>query len=266
MANYIVGDIQGCMASLQRLLAEVAWAPGRDTLWCVGDLVNRGPQSLAVLRWVAAQPSQVRVVLGNHDLHLLARAAGIAKAKPRDTLDDILQAHDRASLLQWLAAQPLVLHPTATSFMVHAGLHPQWTIAQAEAYAAEVSVALQHDTARFFQVTAGAADRWSDALTEGKRWRAILAFLVRVRTCFADGSVNPEFDGPLADVPRGVTPWFDFTNAAWATHHVYTGHWAALGVHRSPHHTALDSGCVWGRTLTALHLESQQCISVAACD
>lgn len=264
MATYVIGDIQGCHTQLEALLAEINFSPAHDQVWLVGDLVNRGPESLATLRWAAGMGSTVTAVLGNHDIHLLARAAGVVPAKKNDTLDGILQAPDRDALLDWLRFRPL-LHHTEQVAMVHAGLHPHWTIAAARGYASEIESILRAATWRSDIVDligAASAPRWSPALQGSKRWRTMLAYFTRVRVCFADASINPDFDGPFAEIPRGCTAWFDLPNPAWATHRVITGHWAALGLHHTAHTQAIDTGCVWGHALTALCLDDNQIFSV----
>ena len=262
MATYIIGDIQGCHTQLEALLAEINFSPAHDRLWLVGDLVNRGPDSLATLRWVAGMGDVVTAVLANHDIHLLARAAAVVPAKKNDTLDDILQAPDREALLDWLRFRPLLHHNDQVA-MVHAGLHPHWTIATARGFASEIESILRAATWRTDIVDLiGPAPRWSPALQGSKRWRAMLAYFTRVRVCFADASINSDFDGPFADMPRGCTAWFDLPNPAWATHHVITGHWAALGLHRTARTLAIDTGCVWGQRLTAVRLDDNQIFSV----
>ena len=264
MATYAIGDIQGCMASLERLLALIAFSPAHDRLWLVGDLVNRGPRSLDVLRWAHDLGDRVTCVLGNHDLHLLARAAGAVPEKKRDTLDEILRAHDAERLLDWLRAQPLV-HVDGAYAMVHGGLHPRWTIDEARERAAEVERELRGPTWRaFLGQLQGATPRWDAKLGGGDRWRAILAYLVRARTLKPDGRVESDFDGPPAQAPAGCVPWFAFPGAAWTTHTVVFGHWAALGLDLGPHHIALDTGCVWGHALTAMRLDDRSVFQVKA--
>src|SRR4051794_36833761 len=205
MARYAIGDIQGCMASLERLLALVDFRAGRDQLWLVGDLVNRGPRSLDVLRWAREHDGVVSCVLGNHDLHFLARAAGAAGEKKRDTLDELLAAPDRDRLVEWLRNRPLV-HVEGKYAMVHAGSHPQWSIDDARARAGEIEAVLRGPAWRAFlaQLSShGAPPKWDPRLGGSDRWRAILAYLVRVRTVRPDGRVEPDFDGPPAAAPAG---------------------------------------------------------------
>lgn len=264
MARYAIGDVQGCKASLDRLLALIAFSPARDQLWMVGDLVNRGPRSLDVLRWAQELGSAVVTVLGNHDLHLLARAAGAATEKKRDTLDEILAAPDRDRLIDWLRQRPLV-HVDGAFAMVHAGLHPRWTIADAVARGAEIEKELRGPSWRSFLATMGGKPpRWDPRLGGSDRWRAILAYLVRARTCHADGRVEPTFDGPPAEAPPGCVPWFRLSTPAWATHTVVFGHWAALGLEIGPRHLGIDTGCVWGKSLTAVRLDDRSVFQVKA--
>lgn len=265
MARYAIGDIQGCMASLERLLSLISYSPSRDQLWLVGDLVNRGPRSLDVLRWAIERDDSITCVLGNHDLHLLARAAGAAAEKKRDTLGDVLAARDLHKIIDWLRARPL-FHVDGTLAMVHAGLHPQWDIATAGQLAAEISAELRGPAWRAFLAAlgSGTAPRWHAGLGGSDRWRSVLAYLTRARTLYPDGRVEPSFDGPPAQAPAGVVPWFAMPSRAWATHTVVFGHWAALGLDIGPHHVALDTGCVWGKSLTAYRLDDRMVFQAKA--
>jgi bis(5'-nucleosyl)-tetraphosphatase (symmetrical) len=264
MATYAIGDIQGCMASLERLLALIDFSPDDDKLWLVGDLVNRGPRSLDVLRWAQEHDRVITCVLGNHDLHLLARSAGAAPEKKRDTLDDVLNARDADRLLEWLRSRPLV-HADGKWAMVHGGLHPQWTIDKAKALGAEIERELRAPTWRaFLAQLQGPTPRWDDKLGGGDRWRAILAYLSRARMLKADGRVETDYDGPPAGAPAGLVPWYAVEGAAWRTHTVVFGHWSALGLDLGPHHVALDTGCVWGRSLTALRLDDRMVFQAKA--
>lgn len=263
MATYAIGDIQGCMASLERLLQLIQFAPG-DRLWLVGDLVNRGPRSLDVLRWARSMGNAVTCVLGNHDIHLLARAAGAAGPKKRDTLDEVLAARDADRLLEWLRSRPL-MHVEQGFAMVHGGLHPAWTIADAQARAAEIERELRAPTWRaFLGQLHGPAPRWDTRLGGGDRWRAILAYLIRARTLKADGRVEPDFDGPPAEAPPGCVPWFAYPTRAWSTHTVVFGHWAALGLSIGPNHIGLDTGCVWGNALSTIRLDDRMVFQIKA--
>jgi bis(5'-nucleosyl)-tetraphosphatase (symmetrical) len=262
MALYAIGDIQGCKDSLDRLLEQLRFDPGADRLWLVGDLVNRGPKSLDVLRWAAGLGDAVVTVLGNHDLHLLARAGDVAPAKRRDTLDAVLAARDRDALIDWLRRRPLV-HVEAPWVLVHAGLHPRWTIADARALAGEIETTLRSDDWRSVlgALQTPAVD-WSPALTGAARTRATLAWLTKVRMCEPDGTIASDFDGHPREAPKGLVPWFRLPARAWATHVPVFGHWAALGLDVAADHVALDSGCVWGGKLTAIHLPERTLTAV----
>jgi bis(5'-nucleosyl)-tetraphosphatase (symmetrical) len=254
------------MASLTRLLALIELDPARDHLWLTGDLVNRGPRSLDVLRWAHANTAHVTVVLGNHDLHLLRRVAGAIGEKKRDTLADVLAAPDRDALIDWLRTRPL-LHVEDDFVLVHAGLHPKWTIAEARALAAEIESALASDDWRDFAARTayqGTTPAWDPALASGERWRALLAYFCHARTLRPDGRCELDFDGPPHEAPPGCVPWFRFPDPAWATHTAVFGHWAALGLDFGPRHIALDSGCVWGKSLTAVRLDDRAVFQVKA--
>ncbi len=256
------------MASLERLLQAIEFQPGRDDLWLVGDLVNRGPRSADLLRWAREHESSVMCVLGNHDLHLLARAAGVAPEKRRDTLDDVLNAPDGPRLLSWLRRRSLFQVDGAHA-LVHAGLHPAWTVTAARSHAAELEELLRGASFQELltaSASAGAARTWDPALTGPDRWRALLAYLVRVRTLRADGRIEPDFDGHPAAAPVGCSAWFDFPDPAWATHTITFGHWSALGLDLGAHHLALDTGCVWGRQLTAIRLHDRQVVQVKSAE
>lgn len=252
------------MSSLERLLAVIEFAPGRDDLWLVGDLVNRGPRSLDVLRWAKEHESCVTVVLGNHDLHLLARAAGIAPEKKRDTLGEVLAAPDLGPLLAWLRRRPF-FHVDGDQALVHAGLHPGWTVAAARGFATELEDVLR--SASYPELLAsvtggGPTARWDATLTGPERWRALLAYFVRVRMLKLDGRIDPDFDGHPSSAPANTVAWFAFPDPAWCTHTLTFGHWAALGLDLGPRHQGLDTGCVWGRQLTALRLSDKQVFQV----
>lgn len=266
MARYAIGDIQGCFASLQRLLALIDFAPGRDTLWLVGDLVNRGPRSADVLRWAYERDSSVVVVLGNHDVHFLARVAGAATEKKRDTLDELLAAKDRDRLVEWLRKRPIA-HVENDHILVHAGIHPKWTAQDTRDRASEIERELSGPSWRSFVGSLqGSPPRWDPRLGGGDRWRAILAYLIRARMLKADGRIESDYDGPPAQAPESLTPWFQFPERAWATHTAVFGHWSALGLDIGPKHLALDTGCVWGKSLTAIRLDDRSVFQVKAAE
>jgi bis(5'-nucleosyl)-tetraphosphatase (symmetrical) len=227
--------------------------------------VNRGPRSLDVLRWARDQGDSVVAVLGNHDLHLLARAAGLAPAKRRDTLDEVLAAPDRRELIDWLRARPL-LHVEDEWVMVHAGLHPQWTVARARGLASEIEVALRGPNwVEWLRQTLAAAPPWDDRLLGPARARSILSYLVRARTLDAAGA-NLGFDGPPDEAPVGAMPWYAVPPMAWRDHTVVYGHWSAQGLRFGERWIATDAGCVWGQRLTAVRLEDRAVTQVAAAE
>jgi bis(5'-nucleosyl)-tetraphosphatase (symmetrical) len=256
MATYAIGDIQGCFDALERLLAQIEFDPRQDRLWLSGDLVNRGPQSLEVLRWAREHGDSITAVLGNHDLHLLALAAGVRDRKSKDTVDDVLDARDRSDLLDWLRSRPffVVEGPHA---MVHAGLLPSWTVERAAQLARELETELQGPRRKkaLEAIYAGGSPEWSDGLEPPERWCALANIFTRLRTCTLNGKARYDFSGPLQQVPPGHVPWFAFPGRRSETHTIVCGHWAALGLHLEPGVVALDSGCVWGGALTALRLE-----------
>jgi len=266
MSTYVIGDVQGCFVELKKLLEKIAFDADNDTLWFTGDLVNRGPQSLDVLRFVKALGNQHRVVLGNHDLHLLAIAYGARELHRHDTLADILTAPDRDELLDWLRHCPLLHYDQQTQFvMTHAGLAPMWNLKKAQKLAQEVERVLCGDQfISFLQHMYGnEPDRWDDALTGIDRWRCITNYFTRMRFCYADGRLDFAYKGELAGKPVALIPWFDVKNRANANEKIVFGHWAALGGKTDQLHLyALDTGCVWGNCLTAMRLADEKRFSV----
>jgi bis(5'-nucleosyl)-tetraphosphatase (symmetrical) len=250
MATYAIGDVQGCNATLQRLVEKLGFDPARDRLRFVGDLVNRGPDNLGVLRYVKGLGDRAETVLGNHDLHLISRASGLSGAKELDTLGDVLGAKDRDELVEWLAHRPLLLQEEGR-VLVHAGLLPSWTP----------------------EAAAGEARRLEKLLRDSKLRPKVLAkegfdpalkALTTIRTVKADGTLC-KFSGPPAEAPPGCTPWFADPARQSRGTTVLFGHWSALGFKRGSDYLALDSGCVWGQTLTAVrledgHVQAQMCV------
>ncbi len=263
MATYAIGDVQGCLEALQRLLDALTFTRTRDRLWFVGDLVNRGPDSLATLRLVKDLGESAVTVLGNHDFHLLAVAAGHAKKHRSDTLDSILEAPDREELLTWLRQRPM-LHVEGAWAMVHAGLLPQWSIAQAQLLAQEVQTALRGADWRKFlaELYGDKPDTWSEGLRGAKRLRVIVNAMARMRFCTAGGSIEFRTKGETAKAPPGFFPWFDAPGRASRDHTVVCGHWSTLGLVLRPDLLALDSGCVWGGSLSAVRLEDRKLFQV----
>lgn len=263
MATYVIGDLQGCYRSLQSLLDSIDFHPADDRLWLVGDLVNRGVDSLAVLRFVKALGDRAITVLGNHDLHLLAVASGFERLKRDDTLREILDAPDRDELLDWLRAQPLV-HYQHDVLMVHAGLLPQWTAADACALAAEVEATLRGPQWREFlrNMYGNQPERWSPQLQGFDRLRVIVNACTRLRLCSRDGVMEFAHKGALKGAPAGYLPWFEVPGRASAGTRVVFGHWSAIGLVRRPNVLGLDTGCLWGRRLTAFRLEDRKLFQV----
>lgn len=258
MAIYAIGDVQGCYSALRRLLDKCRFDPARDRLWLVGDLVNRGPHSLAVLRFVKGLGKRAVTVLGNHDLHLLVVAAGHAKLHRGDTIDAILRASDRDELLHWLRHQKL-MHTGNGYAMVHAGLLPQWTIAKSLALAQEVEAALQNDDHDDFlrHMYGNKPERWRDSLRGHDRLRVITNVLTRMRLCTVAGRLEFSHKGNPVELPRGFLPWFRVPQRRSRKMPVIFGHWAALGLYTGSNVFAIDTGCVWGRELTALRLSDR---------
>jgi bis(5'-nucleosyl)-tetraphosphatase (symmetrical) len=263
LATYAIGDLQGCYRPLESLLASFAFDCARDRLWFVGDLVNRGPDSLQCLRFVKSLGDAAITVFGNHDLHLICVAEGVEKKKKRDTLDEILEAPDRDELVAWLRHRPL-MHAADGFALVHAGLLPEWSVAKARALAAEVERELQGPGYRAFleRMYGDEPDRWSESLGGIDRLRVIVNAMTRLRVCDSSGAMVLKFKGEPKDAPRGSTPWFDVPGRRSLDHTVVFGHWSALGLLVRPDILGLDSGCVWGRALSAVRLEDRRLFQV----
>jgi bis(5'-nucleosyl)-tetraphosphatase (symmetrical) len=263
MSTYAIGDLQGCFLTLQALLAKIKFDANSDRLWFVGDLVNRGAGSLECLRFVKSLGDRAVVVLGNHDLHLLAIAEGVAKTKALDTLDEILNASDRDELLGWLRQQKL-LHVEGRFAMVHAGLLPQWNWSQSLALAGEVEEMLRGKHYRHFleNMYGNNPDKWHDDLEGDERLRVILNAMTRMRAVTADSRMNLKFKSGLAEMPKDLQPWFTVPHTRGDEITTLAGHWSALGLHVTPSFIGLDSGCVWGRELTAMRLEDRAIFQV----
>lgn len=256
MTTYVVGDIQGCLQPLQQLLDNVAFG-SEDQLWSVGDLVNRGPQSLETLRFCHRLGAQFRMVLGNHDLHLLAVARGIRAPHRSDTLDDILTAPDRDELLHWLQRQPLLI-ASEEHLLVHAGIPPQWSKEQAIEFAAEMQQvltdeAMAHD---FFQVMYGnEPDCWNEHITPPMRWRLITNYFTRMRFCSSEGQLELSTKSSPNQPPTGFAPWYSHPDRLTKSSNIIFGHWAALqGKPCGSGLFPLDTGCVWGGPLRLMNL------------
>jgi bis(5'-nucleosyl)-tetraphosphatase (symmetrical) len=259
MAHYLIGDIQGCDAALQRLLDAIAYTPSRDTLWLLGDLVNRGPASAAVLRRLMGYGDAARCLLGNHDLHLLAIAHGVRPPHRSDTLDDVLQAPDRAALLDWLRRQRLALREDFAGedmLMVHAGVLPAWDASKTVALAAELEAVLRSPELPDFlrRMYGNEPAHWDEGLQGDARLRVIVNALTRLRFCTAAGEMEFATKEGAAAAPPGYLPWFDVPGRRTANVTVAFGHWSTLGWLDRPDLLALDTGCVWGGALSAVRL------------
>ena len=260
LARYAIGDVQGCYAELRALVARVNFSADRDQLWFVGDLVNRGPQSLEVLRYVRALGDNAVVVLGNHDLHLLALSHDRRrKHRSSDTLDAIFDAPDCDAILDWLLRRPLAHFDAAHGdLMVHAGVVPQWNAALTLELAGEVSAALAHDAVDFLERMYGdRPDRWSDDLRGMDRLRFAINALTRMRLCTDDGRIDLKMKGSPKEARHPYKPWFEHETRRTRDVRVIFGHWSALGLIQAHGVVGLDSGCVWGGALTALDLDGQ---------
>jgi bis(5'-nucleosyl)-tetraphosphatase (symmetrical) len=259
MALYLIGDVQGCNAALQRLLDEISFSPSRDTLFFLGDLVNRGPDSAGVLRRLMSYGTAVQCVLGNHDLHLLAAAHGARKPSRKDTLNGVLNAPDRAAMLDWLRWQPMAIlrqHYDTDYLMVHAGVLPAWSATKTMALAEEVEAVLRGpDLPEFLhQMYGNAPNGWNDKLIGMDRLRVIVNTLTRLRFCTPAGEMEFSVsDGPDA-APPGFLPWFDVPDRQSADVCVAFGHWSTMGWLDRTDVLSLDTGCVWGGCLSALKL------------
>jgi bis(5'-nucleosyl)-tetraphosphatase (symmetrical) len=267
MSTYAIGDVQGCYDQLMRVLERAGYDERRDILWFVGDLVNRGPQSLATLRFVKSLGNRQVTVLGNHDLAMLVVAAGIKKAHRGDTFGDILAAPDRDELLAWLRRQKL-MHAEGAWAMVHAGLVPQWSIAQALACAAEVEGALSGPGHVDFlkEMYGNEPRKWRDDLAGCDRLRIIVNAMTRARLVAPDGALELDHKLGPATAPTGYAPWYDHPERASRGTTVVFGHWAALGLLLREDVVCLDSGCVWGRNLSMLRLEDRQLTDCACAE
>ena len=254
--HYLIGDVQGCHAALERLLAEIGFSPSRDHVHVLGDLVNRGPQSLATLRRLRALGSAATCLLGNHDLHLLATAHGVRKAHRSDTFDDILQAPDRDEWLSWLRQRPMAACAQGW-LMVHAGVVPQWNLATTLQLAGEVEQHLRGDhLVDFLRVMYGnEPSRWDDVLTGFDRLRFAVNVLTRIRFVAADGTLDLTTKEGAGGAPTGFFPWFEAPGRQTAGVPIAFGHWSTLGLINRADLLSLDTGCVWGGQLTAVRVD-----------
>ena len=265
MARWAIGYIQGCAEELEQLLALIDFSTQRDRLWLVGDLVNRGPRSLQVLRLVRSLGDNVVCVLGNHDLHLLAVALAGAKQRRSDTLAEVLAANERDTLLEWLLHRPLAYHQPAAApgapadLLIHAGVVPQWDLAQTLELASEVEQALRHDPqALLAHMYGDQPDRWRGSLRGIERLRFAVNVLTRMRFCTRAGRIDLKHKGPPGSAGDPWLPWFQAPSRATSDARLVFGHWSALGLYCRPGLLGLDTGCVWGGELTAVNLDEPQ--------
>jgi len=258
---YAVGDVQGCLDALRALLDQAAFDPARDQLWLVGDVVNRGPDSLGVLRFVRSLGSSAKLVLGNHDMHLLAVAEGVRQLRGADTLRPVLDAPDASELLDWLRHQPFLHADLALGYcMVHAGIPPHWDLATATALAREAEKWLTSSgCAELVPNDVHELDELTPELNAGQRARVIVSYFTRMRVCTAEGRMDLVYKGPADHAPPGYLPWFAHAERKARDTRILFGHWAALrGRADGENVFALDTGCVWGQALTMLRLEDGQ--------
>ncbi len=269
MATYAIGDIQGCFDALQQLLEQIRFDPDNDQLWFTGDLVNRGPKSLETLRFVKQLGEQAITVLGNHDLHLLAIDAGYSKLhKGSDTLVPVLTAPDKGELLEWLRYRPL-LHFDAglNTAMLHAGLPPQWDISQAQQHANEIETVLRGNKWRSFfkHMYGNQPNRWSEELQSRDRLRFIVNCFTRLRYCTTNGKIDFREKGKPGTQPPGLLPWFEIPSRKSQDTRIIFGHWSTLGLCQTDNICAIDTGCLWGGSLTAVQLDDEMTTTSIPC-
>jgi len=262
MPNYVIGDVQGCYRSLMTLLDKLAFNEKNDQLWLAGDLVNRGPDSLSVLRFLSRLPKAPIVTLGNHDLHCLSVFHGVRKPGLKDTLNHLFSAPDADDLCCWLRFQRMAyFDPNFNCLMVHAGVYSSWSLSETLAYANELELQLQGNQASdlLLVLFGDTPTVWSDSLPEPERWRFIVNVLTRMRFCYPDGRLEFQYKGTIENAPSGLKPWFERSGKVWPKHEIAFGHWAALEG-KVPYSGLwpVDTGCVWGRQLSALRLEDKQ--------
>lgn len=267
--DYAIGDVQGCYDALQRLLVHIAFDDRRDRLWFVGDLVNRGPQSLETLRFIKGLPIKPRISLGNHDLHFLARLfAQTNYYSSADTLDELLSAPDCDELGHWLRQQPLLhFDETLNVAMSHAGLAPCWSLEQAKSCARELETVLSSDAYADFltNMYGNEADHWQDGLVGLTRLQTICNYFTRMRFCDVDGRLDLSYKGELEGAPAGLYPWYRTPHRRKIQQDIVFGHWASLAGELLPKGLyGIDTGCIWGGALTALRLQDRRCFSVKA--
>ncbi len=260
MATYAIGDIQGCYRQLLKLLKKLEFNPNKDRLILLGDLVNRGPQSLEVIRYAMQNEASIEIVLGNHELHLLAVLDGVKIPRPTDTFHDVVSAPDREAIRDWLIKRPMAIYEQTPSVVVtHAGIHPEWTLQKCLELAKEVEDVLQgpERTAMFENMFGNKPRRWRDSYSGGKRTRFIINALTRMRYLTTSGKMDFEEVRPPGEQLPKLIPWFEYPNRKSIDATVVFGHWSALGVFQKPGLLSLDSGCCWGRRLSAARIDTR---------
>jgi|TARA_B110000483_G_scaffold243450_1_gene333320 bis(5'-nucleosyl)-tetraphosphatase (symmetrical) len=264
MATYAIGDVQGCAKTLLTLLRTLHFDAGKDRLWLAGDLVNRGPDSLTVLRYLYNIKNSVQVVLGNHDLHLLAVASGGASLRDDDTIGDVLNAPDSQELLYWLRQQPLFFKKDHHA-LVHAGLLPSWDFVMAQALSSEIETLLKSDAhpELLKNMRGGKPPHWSEKLEGWERYRVIINAFTRMRVCDETGGMDFTYKGNCENMPENYSPWFNLPTQRPKNITLICGHWSALGLHIDRNLVSIDSGCIWGGPLTAYCLETQKITQVS---
>jgi bis(5'-nucleosyl)-tetraphosphatase (symmetrical) len=258
MSTYVIGDVQGCFDELQELVEYISFNPKKDQLWFVGDLVNRGPQSLETLRWVKSLGNSAVTVLGNHDLHLLAAHAGAKEISRTSSLQSALQARDINALVEWLRCQPLIQYNKQLNFaMVHAGLAPQWSVKDAIRYAKEVEIVLRSNKYKDFlyNMYGDQPNQWDGRLKGWNRLRTITNFMTRVRYCTNKGVMSFTDKGPPGSQSTGMKPWYEITQRKSQDTTIVFGHWSTLGYVNDYNIISTDTGCLWGGQLTAIKIE-----------
>lgn len=262
MATYIVGDLHGCFDELQLLLKQVNYNPEQDELWLTGDLVARGSKSLECLRFVKDPKNNAKTILGNHDLHLLATLLGVKKVKPHDRVDAIFEAPDRIELQNWLRNQPLFIQHSTNGFLLtHAGISPEWTLAETRTYAREAESILQSNNYADYlaQMYENTPNYWSTEWQGIARWRYIVNVFTRMRFCYPDKRLDFTCKLPIEEAPSELTPWFELDNPLFDEQEIIFGHWASLmGKTNRVNIYALDTGCAWGNHLTMIRWEDKQ--------
>lgn len=261
MATYAIGDIQGCYSQFRHLLDEIDFCPSKDQLVLLGDLVNRGNESLSVVRFAMKHEQSVNVVLGNHDLFMLSVMEEVAQIRPIDTFSDVLAAPDREEIHEWLCCQPLAIHDSKLNFLaVHAGVHPKWSLSDTMEYAQEIETMLQRTKRKKLlrKMYGNKPRRWSNSLSGWKRLRFILNVLTRMRFISIDGRLDFKEMGACASNKNKLVRWFDYPDRIEIKPTIVFGHWSSLGVFQSPGILAMDSGCCWGRCLSAARLDTKK--------